>query len=94
MSKVLILCPIYTFEDVVQLMYVRDDKSFTDGIFQALYDYGVDHNLIVESGQDAQIVATCGRVSLLAFKISLSTVLAHRGRSINDFRCHATTQQY
>ena len=24
------LCPIYTFEDVVQLMYVSDDKSFTD----------------------------------------------------------------
>ena len=83
------LCPIYTLENLVQLMYAGNDTSFSDEIFQALYNYGVNHNLIVESGQDVQIIAIGGCVSLLAFKTALSTVLAHHGRSINDLHSYA-----
>ena len=79
------LCPIYTFDNLIDAMFaVRGVSTTKEEIWKAFYNYGRNHNLIVESAHDVYIIKLAATINLSTFKTILSIVLAHYG--INNLK--------
>ena len=77
------LCPIYTLQEIIRLMYIAYQKTPNDEILRALYNYGINYNLIFKF-EHVQIISFAACINLAAFKTALSMVLEHH--EINNLK--------
>ena len=79
------LYPLYTFQDVIVAMFGTEGVATNnEEIWKALYNYGINYNLIIELRQHVAIITLAAGINLSSFKTILSIVLAHHG--INDLK--------
>ena len=78
------LCPIRTFVNLFEQMYSPDRKSVNNKIWEALYNYGINHNLIVQDLQHDALIVRAATINLSTFKAVVSIILTHHG--INDLK--------
>ena len=82
------LSPIYTFKELFLVMYkfFNGISSPKDEIWEALFNYGINYNLIIDNYQYAMLIALVAGYSLSLFKTTLSMILAQHG--INNLKEH------
>ena len=80
------MCPINALADIVRLLFMHRGVNPNVEILQALYDYGLQHNLICERKHHFTIITKSATVNLPTFKAMLSMVLSHHGiNNLNQY---------